>query len=196
MFAWFLALLALVGLLLFGFAAYEEGESGGQYCAVGVDGTERCGPETVDGAYQLPAAGVVIRSAVTTGPVSPASQEGYAVEIDAAGVATITETVAPPTTAGTPAAIATTVRTVELGVEGLQGLLGALDGCGFFGLPQEDEFAPADVSDDGSIDRIEVTLADGTWSVLGGLLGDSYERTLLSACQTTITYWLDFLPAE
>jgi hypothetical protein len=176
-------LLALFGIA--GWSAYD-GEDGTseQTCTFADDGVERCGPTSVDGTYQLPAAGQVIRSFVHTGPVSPEYQEGYEIVVDADG--TVTTTVTPLGASGDLGESEQTaeqiVRTEEIGEAGVQELLTELDYCGFYYLPQSNEFGDEDMPVGGSVSIIEVQLEDGTWEVSGALL-DGMDEAYLDACQ-------------
>src|SRR4051794_19167772 len=123
---WLLALLALVGLLLFGFGAYESYPEPAVYssgCFSGSDGIERCSPELADGNYQLPDSGVVIHAAVNNGPVSPEDQQGYDIQIEADGGVTIEMTGPAPGVEATPAAATTSVETSTISVAEVQSLL-------------------------------------------------------------------------
>ena len=178
-------LLALL-LWIFGIGAIRDGESEveSQACAVAMDGVERCGPTMVDDGYQVPDDGDVIRVIVDNGPVSPDSQEGYEIVVDAAGTVTITET--PLGASGDlPESERTAeqiVRTEEIGPEGVQGLLFSLDGCGFYYLPQSGEVPDADMPVGGSVSYIEVRLDDGFWEVSGSLL-EAEDAVNFDACQ-------------
>lgn len=166
----------IVGLLLLFWspmaATTYEGGTRAQRCAAGEDGIDRCGPITVDGKYQLPAEGDVIRSVVHTGPVAPEYQAGYEIVVDAGGTVTITET--PPGASGdlsqADRTAEETVRTEEIGADGVQDLLAELETCDFYYLPQRSEFTDRDMPVGGSVSILEVQLADGAWEVSRAVL--------------------------
>lgn len=176
----------LLAMLLFfaGSSVMDEGSAESQACAVSEDGIERCGPTLIDDRYQVPGDGIVIRSFVHSGPISPEFQEGYEIVVDAAGTVTITET---PQGASSDLPESErdaeeTVRTEEIGSEGLQGLLRDLDGCGAFYLPQRGEMSDEEMPIGGSVNDLEIRLDDGRWDVSGALLeGDDAGN--LKACQ-------------
>jgi hypothetical protein len=170
------ALLALFGL--FGSWSEYEGTSGDQTCAVDDDGVSRCGPSKIDGLYQLPDSGVVVSAIVNNGPLPPEYQAGYEITIDADGHVTIEDT-----DEGTPEPA---VSTADIGVDGLQELLGDLETAGFFYLPVWSEFEDADVPVGGGVSDLTVTLEDGTWEVYGAPLEDPDDIGILDSSQTIV----------
>ena len=164
----------------------QPGDAGteSQACAIDMYGVQRCGPTMNEDGYQLPEEGELIRSFVHTGPISPESQEGYEIVIDADG--TVTITVTPLGASGDLAETERTaeeiVRTEEIGAAGVQGLLMALDGCGFDYMPQRGEIADEDMPVGGSVSILEVRLDDGSWDVSEVVLEAGDDATF-EACQ-------------
>lgn len=184
-------LIALLLFLLF-FSAGESNDATGpvsaietQRCTATSDGVGRCGPVLIGGLYQVPDAGPVILARVNNGAVSPESQVGYAIAVDADGTVTITEMSAASSrdqSEDEPDA-RQTVRTEQIGDAGVQELLSRLDSCGYYYLTQRNEVDPAQLPDGGEISAIEVSLVDGHWEVLNQALLDDEEFDRLAACQ-------------
>jgi len=164
----------------------QPGDAGteSQACAIDMYGVQRCGPTMNEDGYQLPEEGEMIRSFVHTGPISPESQEGYEIVVDADG--TVTITVTPLGASGDLAETERTaeeiVRTEEIGPAGVQGLLKALDGCGFYYMPQRGEFTDEDMPVGGSVSILEVRLDDGTWEVSQAVL-ETGDESMFEDCQ-------------
>jgi hypothetical protein len=178
-----LALLLVLLISLFAVGSTSEEGSESQRCAAPVGETARCGPTIVDGTYQVPASGTVVAARVNNGSLPPEYQKGYEVTIDATGRATVVVTPVGASRYLGDARTAEPVTTiVELGVDGLQALLGKLDAVGFFLLPTREDLSPEDVPVGGSTSNLDVTLADGEWDIEGaGLKGD--DRAALDEAQ-------------
>lgn len=120
-------------------------------------------PALRNGAYQLPPgnASVVHVSVSKTGSIPP-PEEGHDIDIDAGGRATIKTLIlpGPGTPVNTQPQLVET-RQTNLGVAGLQALLGTIAATGFFALPQPQTMPPI-VGD--PFRALTVALADGTWS--------------------------------
>ena len=168
-----LLLLLLLVYLFFGVARVEQRQTGEQTVVVRPDGDTRAGPTIVNGRYQLPASGTVVRAVVNNGPLPPEYQEGYEISIDVGGLATAVVT--PQGAAadlGEERTAEQRTMTVDLGPDGLQALLRDLDATGFFFLPQRHELEPNDFQVGGPVSNLTVTLAGGVWDVQGaGLRG-------------------------
>lgn len=151
--------------------------------AATITGSDQGGPIRVpahpNGQYQLPTGNaVVIDAVVNRGPLPPIYQAGYEITIDATGHAVITVTPpggAPgvPHPSATPQTIAT-----EIGVAGLQRLLGQLSEAGFFTLRNNGTPLIG-----GPESAIAVTLADGIWQARAAELDAGGQSRLQHAQQ-------------
>lgn len=176
-------LVVLVLLILLGFSAVttssEPDGMTSQVCVAAADGVERCGPELVDGAFQLPEEGLVLRSRVDNGPLSPEFQAGYEIQIDADG--TVRTEVFAEGEVDNP-----TRTEVAIGADGVQELLGSLDRCDFFFMPQRSEFDGMDLPVGGGVSLLEVTLEDGVWATSAYTL-EGEQLAQFEACQLLLT---------
>lgn len=186
-----IVVLLFLFLALFGIGSWSEANGGAgstQACVLGRDNVDRCGPTLNDGRYQVPSEGTVIEVRVNNGPVSPESQEGFEIVIDAAGTATITVTPmgSSDDLSDSERTAEQTVRTEEIGEEGVQQVLGELEACGFYYLPQRHEVDPSDLPDGGNIAVLEVTLVDGIWEVFNQALIDPGDGYQFDECQLVL----------
>ena len=125
-------------------------------------GPSEDGPPVVDGQYELPAGDeIVIRIAENNGSVSPESQTGYTVEIDAGGHAEYVFTPEGASGDMTDPAAESHVTSAEIGEDGVQALLKRLDSTGVFDLANPEDEAPPGAS----VDFLEVTLDDEAWLI-------------------------------
>lgn len=185
-------LLLILFLGLFGFSGWsavtpDESTSQSQQCAVG-DGVERCGPTLINERYQLAPSGPVIEARVNNGPVAPDAQAGYLIVIEPDGTVTITETPAGASSSldADARTAEETVRTEQIGEEGVQRILNELDRCNFYYLPQRDEVDPSELPDGGGISILRVMLVDGEWEVFDQTLQTRVDRRQFDACQALL----------
>jgi hypothetical protein len=133
-------------------------------------------PVASNGRFQLPACKtIVIDSIVNNGPLPPPYQAGREIAIDTTGMVTITTK-----TQSTPEP---TEQIANMGVDGLQRLLGQLKAIGYFDLPQTSSFDPSQIPIGGPNNILVVTLADGTWNTRADVLTDEQKRILNEAQQ-------------
>ncbi len=176
--------LALIWFLFTG--TTSNGSSSEQACVTSTTGVDRCGPEIVDGRYVLPDAGVVIRSVVNNGPLSPEYQDGYEIDIDVSGVVTITEL---------QGEAEPLIRTDVITTEGVQELLTDLDQCQFYYLPQRSEFEDSALPAGGSVSVLAVHLGNGDWeSTLDTLSGQ--DLASFETCQSDLADRFGVEPPE
>lgn len=171
---------------LWGFSSISQSSSSvpaatGQSCVQTDSTSVRCGPMTSGGIYSLPSEGVVIRAVVNNGPIEPQYQAGYELEIGADGSVSITEQEGESQFSG---------RSMLIGIDKVQALLGSLESCGLYGLPQSTEFTDADRPVGGGVSVIQVHLADGDWEVSGDLLAGSDSATF-AGCQQQLAEKFD-----
>jgi hypothetical protein len=193
-----LALLLLLFLGLFttgGFAPYP-GASESQACMAEAGGAQRCSPTLVDGEYQLPASGTVIRAVVNNGSLPPEFQQGYEIAIDATGRATVVVTPegASPDL-GDQRSADQIVTSVDLGTDGLQLLLHALDSAGYFFLPTRAEVEAEGAIAGDTVSVVEVALQDATWEISGSGM-DADDRARLDDVQVLLAAAVGLDPAD
>jgi hypothetical protein len=166
-----------------------------QGCTIEVS-VERCTPTTINGEYQLPAAGTVIHVVVNNGSLPPEYQQGYEITIDATGLATVVVT--PEGAAADLGDQQTTeqiVTNVSLGTEGLQNLLRELESASFFFLPTREEVEAEGVIAGDTVSVVEVTLEDGSWEISGSGM-DADDRAVLDTVQRSLADAVGLDPAN
>jgi hypothetical protein len=171
-----MAVLLLLSLLIGSVAIVPSNAAAVQETCAATPMASGATPVATDGQFQLSdCATTVIFSAVNNGSVPPEYQEGVEVTIDATGHATIQTK-----TEGTPAPAE---QTADIGVEGLQRLLGQLQTIGYFDLPQPNPVGETPQPVGGPNNILSVTLADGSWSPRADLLDDAQVAILNQAQQ-------------